>query len=69
MLYFSSIAADGKEISLGPLTSKKAAAIDPPPSCVAGYWLLETVGSDHRVLARVDSDDAAFSLARMLGLG
>jgi len=67
-LYFSAVAVNGKHLSLGPLTSRKAEAIDPPPTSVSGYWLLESDGQNHKVLARVDDDDAAMSLAKLLGL-
>jgi hypothetical protein len=42
--------------------------MDPPPEDLSGYFLVEEDGAQTSVLARVDSEDAALRLARLLGL-
>lgn len=67
-LYFSTINSDGKQLSIGPMTNKRAASLDRPLRSLAGYFLVESDSSSSKVLARVDDDDAVLELARLLGL-
>lgn len=67
-LYLSSISACGKTLALKPLTNRLAAAMDPPPTNLDGYFLVEDDGRDASVIARVETEDAALRLARLLGL-
>lgn len=68
-LYLSATKPDGKFLSIGPMTYRKAETLDPPLESLAGYFLVESDGVTNKVLARVDDDDAALSLGRLLGLG
>jgi len=67
-LYLSAIYDGGKTLALKPLTNRLAAALDPPMSDLQGYFLVEDDGRGASVLARVDSEEAALRLARLLGL-
>jgi hypothetical protein len=67
-LYLSAVRDGGKILALKPLTDRIAEALDPPVSDVHGYFLVESDGQATSVLARVDTEDAALRLARMLGL-
>lgn len=67
-LYLSAIRDGGKTLALKPLTNRLAATMDPPPTDVDGYFLVEGDGLDAAVIARVDSEDAAIRLGRLLGL-
>lgn len=68
-LYFTGTSPTGKSLTLAPMTARRAAALDPPPSDWAGYFLFEVYSGVERVIARVDDDEAAFSLAGLLGIG
>jgi len=50
------------------MTCRKAETLDPPLDCMAGYFLVESDGGSNKVLARIDDDDAALELGRLLGL-
>ena len=67
-IYLSSIRDCGKTLTLKPLTNRTAQYMDPPPIDMSGYFLVEESGGETAVLARVDSDDAALKLGRLLGL-
>ena len=67
-LYLSAIREGGKTLALKPLTDRLAASMDPPPADLRGYFLVEDDGRDASVLARVESEDAALRLGRLLGL-
>lgn len=67
-LYLSAVHAGGKTIALKPLTNRIAETLDPPPSDLKGYFLVEDDGRGASVLARVDTEDAALKLAKLLGL-
>ena len=67
-LYLSATRPDGKHLSLGPMTFRKAETLDPPIDSMAGYFLVESDGGSNKVLARIDDDDAALELGRLLGL-
>lgn len=67
-LYLSAICDGGKTLALKPLTNRLAATMDPPPKDIGGYFLVEDDGRNSSVLARVDSEDAAMRLGRLLGL-
>ncbi len=67
-LYLSAIGECGKTLSLKPLTNRAVQFIDPPPSDVGGYFLVEEGGGETAVLARIDGEDAALRLGRLLGL-
>ncbi len=67
-LYLSSVCAGGKTIALKPITNRIAAAFDPPILDTQGYFLVEDDGRDTAILARIETDDAALKLARLLGL-
>ena len=68
-LYFTGTSPTGKSLTLAPMTSRRAAALDPQPIDWAGYFLFEACNGGERVIARVDDDEAAFSLAGLLGIG
>jgi len=68
-LYLTAIGESGKTLALKPLTNRAAQYMDPPPEDLSGYFLVEEDGAQTSVLARVDSEDAALRLARLLGLG
>jgi hypothetical protein len=67
-LYLTAIGESGKTLALKPLTNRAAQYMDPPPEDLSGYFLVEEDGAQTSVLARVDSEDAALRLARLLGL-
>lgn len=67
-LYLSATRPDGKHLSLGPMTYRKAETLDPPLECLAGYFLVESYRGQNKILARVDDDDAALQLGSLLGL-
>lgn len=67
-LYFNGLTATGKSLTLAPMTSRRAAGLDPQPRDWAGYFLFEAFGGAERVIARVDDDEAALSLAGLLGI-
>lgn len=67
-LYLSADLGGTRTISLKPITKRVAESVDPPISDAAGYFLIEQDGAETNVLARVDSDDAALRLGRLLGL-
>jgi hypothetical protein len=68
-LYLSAVGESGKTLALKPLTNRAAQYMDPPPDDLSGYFLVEEDGFRTSVLARVDSEDAALRLGRLLGLG
>lgn len=67
-LYLSSIDDCGKTLALKPITNKAAQCMDPPPSDLSGYFLIEDDGRNSAVLARVETEEAALRLGRLLGL-
>lgn len=67
-LYLSAMGDCGKILALKPLTNRAAQYMDPPLSDIGGYFLVEESGGETAVLARVDSEDAALRLGRLLGL-
>jgi hypothetical protein len=67
-LYLSAVGECGKTLALKPLTNRAAQFIDPPPEDMSGYFLVEEDGQQTAVLARVDTEDAALRLGRLLGL-
>lgn len=67
-LYLSAIGEGGKTLALKPLTNRAAQFMDPPPQDLSGYFLVEEDDARTSVLARVDTEDAALRLARLLGL-
>lgn len=67
-LYFNGTSPTGKSLVIAPMTSRRAAGLDPQPLDWAGYFLFETLCDGARVIARVDDDEAALSLAGMLGI-
>jgi len=67
-LYLSSIRDCGKTLTLKPITNRMAQFIDPPPSDTSGYFLIEDDGHQPAILARVETEDAALRLGRLLGL-
>lgn len=67
-LYLSADRGGGKLLSLAPLTRRLAETLDPPPPDLGGYFLVENGSDGASVLARVDTEDAALKLGRLLGL-
>ncbi|HEU0098080.1 MAG TPA: hypothetical protein VFQ67_04820 [Allosphingosinicella sp.] len=67
-LYLSANREGGKTLSIAPITNRIAAMMDPPVAALDGYFLVESDGRDSAVLARVETEDAALKLARLLGL-
>lgn len=67
-IYLSTVDDFGKKLALKPLTNRAAQSIDPPPSDISGYFLVEEGGGETAVLARVDGEDAALRLGKLLGL-
>jgi len=67
-LYLSAVGQCGKMLALKPLTNRAAQYMDPPPVDLSGYFLVEEEDGQTSVLARVDSEDAALRLGRLLGL-
>ena len=67
-LYLSAVRECGKTLALKPITNKMAQFIDPPPVDTSGYFLIEDDGRMPSVLARVESEEAALRLGRLLGL-
>jgi hypothetical protein len=55
-------------LALKPLTNRTAQHMDPPPQDLSGYFLVEQDGLQTSVLARIDSEDAALRLGKLLGL-
>ncbi|WP_126174365.1 hypothetical protein [Altericroceibacterium xinjiangense] len=67
-LYLSAIGEGGRTIVLKPLTNRAAQFLDPPLADTSGYFLVEENGHETAVLARVETEDAALRLAKLLGL-
>lgn len=67
-LYLSAESDGGKRLALKPLTRRAAEAMDPPLTDIAGYFLVESDDNGASVLARIETEDAAIKLGRMLGL-
>jgi len=67
-LYLSAVSETGKKLALKPLTNRAAQYMDPPPSELSGYFLVEGEGQQTSVLARVDNEEAALRLGALLGL-
>lgn len=67
-LYLSADRDGGKLLSLAPLTRRLAETLDPPPTDMSGYFLVENGREGASVLARVDTEDAALRLGLLLGL-
>lgn len=67
-LYLSSVGECGKTLTLKPLTNRAAQYADPPIEDLSGYFLVEEANGQTAVLARVDTEDAALRLGRLLGL-
>jgi hypothetical protein len=67
-LYLSAVGNCGKTLSLKPLTNRAAQYLDPPLNDLGGYFLVEEGGGETAVLARVDGEDAALRLGKLLGL-
>ncbi len=65
---YLSATKNGKLLSLGPMTFRRAETLDPPLNSLDGYFLVESDGVNCKLLARVDDDDAALELGRLLGL-
>lgn len=67
-LYFSTNVGNDVQLCLSPLTDSRAASVGLEGA--SGYFLYEKSSSDSSVeiIARVDSEDAAFKLSRMLGM-
>ena len=67
-LYLSATRECGKTLALKPITNRLAQYMDPPPTDLSGYFLIEDDGHSPAVLARVETEDAALRLGRLLGL-
>lgn len=67
-LYLSAVNECGRTLALKPITNRTAQYIDPPPEDLSGYFLIEEGDGHMAVLARVESEDAALRLGRLLGL-
>jgi len=67
-LYLSAVGDCGKTLALKPLTNRAAQFMDPPPTDMSGYFLVEDKDGKTVVLARVETEDAALHLGRLLGL-
>jgi hypothetical protein len=67
-LYLSATQQDGRTLSLKPLTNRAAEALNIPLRDLEGYFLVEGEDIDASVIARVETEDAAMKLARLLGL-
>lgn len=67
-LYLSATSDCGKTLALKPITNRIAQFMDPPPDDMSGYFLIEDDGAGPSVLARVENEDAALRLGRLLGL-
>lgn len=67
-LYLSTVEECGKILTLKPLTNRMIQYIDPPLADTSGYFLVEESGGEASILARVDNEDAALKLGRLLGL-
>ncbi len=71
-IYMSAETADGKRLSIAPITSTKLERCEEAPSDTSGYFLTEERLSDPlgmiRILARIEDTDAAYDLGRMFSM-
>lgn len=71
-IYMSADGADGKRLSIAPITSTKLKRCEEIPSDTSGYFLTEECLSDPlgmiRILARIEDSEAAFDLGRMFSM-
>lgn len=71
MKYYSGKIGNDATLRLSPLSNAQAQAFAPEYEGSPGYFLYRIYESDPHaveILARVDTDDAAFQLSRLLGL-
>lgn len=68
-LYLTANTADGKRLSIAPITSKKLARCPEPPEDTSGYFLMEERQGDRigvvTILARVTDSESAFRLGQL----
>ena len=64
--YFSTNLDNDTELLLAPLTDDTAIAAGLDPDQSGGYYLYEQCSTNITIIARVDTDEAAFVLGRML---
>ena len=68
-LYLTADTADGKRLSIAPITSSRLARCPEPPADTSGYFLTEETRSDPMrvvtILAHIADADAAFRVGRM----
>jgi hypothetical protein len=71
-IYMSADSADGKRLSIAPITSTKLQRCEEIPSDTSGYFLTEECLSDPlgmiRILARIEDSEAAFDLGRRFAM-
>lgn len=69
-IYLTASTADGRKLSISPLSSAKLARCAEPPEDDSGYFLIEEREADPlkkvTILARFVNEDAAFQLGKML---
>jgi len=68
-LYLTADTADGKRLSIAPITSTRLARCPEPPEDTSGYFLTEETRSEPMgvvtILARIVDAEAAFRIGRM----
>lgn len=71
-LYLTADTADGKRLSIAPITSARLARCPEPPEDTSGYFLTEEARADPMgvvtILARIADANAAFRLGRMFSM-
>jgi hypothetical protein len=66
--YFSGTSPDGQILTIAPVTDDTANDNDLPMKGRYGYFLQEGPSGERRLIARLHDEEAAFTLARWLGL-
>lgn len=71
-LYLTADMADGKRLSIAPISSSKLARCPEPPEDTSGYFLTEENLAEPlgavTILARIFDADAAFKIGRMFSM-
>lgn len=71
-IFMSADLAEGKRLSIAPITSRKLERCADIPSDTSGYFLTEESLSDPlgiiTILARIEDSDSAFRLGRMFAM-
>ena len=71
-LYLTADTADGKRLSIAPISSAKLARCPEPPEDTSGYFLTEEDRTEPMgvvtILARIVDAEAAFKIGRMFSM-